>query len=360
MRVAILSLVEMKHMVMTSIYTEYFDDNDIGYDIIYLDRYNVQEPSRAKNVYRYACPNSSSLSKAVAYIRFRDFATRIMNNNKYDFIVVWNEYTAVLFSKYLSKVYAKQYSINIRDLFNEKSILRNPKVLNHSLKRAVESSLFATVSSEKFINYLPKFNNYIFIHSINSEILPKAKDYPLDRDDITPIKILYIGKIGYLNEVKKMIDCLKNDSRFIMKFVGIGSEKVKEYAENCGCKNVEFVGAFERQKTLDYLNEADIIYNLYNPTYACEKTALSNKLYYAVCLNVPILVFKNTYMYKIADKCGIAFSVDDRFDCSLGDELYKWMLQFDRTNAHEKCEKFIKEALDSKISFYAYLDSILK
>lgn len=35
MKVCILSVVELKHMVMTSIYTSYFEDKNIEYDIIY-------------------------------------------------------------------------------------------------------------------------------------------------------------------------------------------------------------------------------------------------------------------------------------------------------------------------------------
>jgi len=359
MKACILSLVEMKHMVMSSIYTDYFNKNNIEYDIIYLDRYNTKENSKAHEVYRYICSNSSKLSKIISYIKFKTFAKKILEKNKYDFVVVWNEYTSVLFSDYLSKRYSRKYSVNIRDLFNEKSILRNPVILNPILKHTIKNSLFATVSSEKYIEYLPKYNNYFFIHSINSEILPEAKSYPDNNLEIKPIYILYIGKIGYLTEVKRLIDCLKNDDRFVLKFVGIGSNIVKDYADSCGCKNAEFVGAFEREDTINYLNEADVIYNLYNPTCICEKTALSNKLYYAVCLNIPILVFRNTYMYEIAEKCGIAFAVDDCFNSSLGDEFYRWYSEFDRTAARKKCEAFINEAKESKSVFYNYLDKIL-
>ncbi|MDD2268377.1 MAG: hypothetical protein PHY15_02365 [Eubacteriales bacterium] len=351
-------MVEMKHMVMSSIYTDYFHRNGIQYDIVYLDRYNLEENSKAQTIYRCICSKYGFWSKIYGYIKFKLYAQQILQKNKYDFVVVWNEYTSVLFSHYLVKHYHQKYSVNIRDLFNEKSIIRNPKILNPLLKQAIKNSLFVTVSSGKYIDYLPKYNNYHFIHSINSEILPKAKLYSV-QGNIKPIKILYIGKIGYLNEVKRLIDCLKNDDRFLMKFVGIGSEIVKTYADDCGCKNVEFVGSFERQKTLEYLNEADIIYNLYNPTNACERTALSNKLYYAVCLNVPILVFKNTYMYEIAEECGIAFAVDGRFDNSLGNELYRWFEQFDRKSAQKKCESFLTKAKESKIIFYNYLDNKL-
>ena len=360
MKACILSVVELKHMVMSSIYTRYFESRGIKYDIIYMDRYHVEEKNNAEQIYRYECPNGGRFSKIIGYFGFVKFAKKIMRKNEYDFVVVWNEYTSAIFANFLRKEYAGRYSLNIRDLYNEESLLQNPKLFNPLLEKSLSKALFATVSSGEYIKHLPKYDKYMFIHSVNKNILPTPKEYPDVVDEIKQIQILYIGKISYYEEAKWMINLLKNDTRFLMKFVGIGSEVLKEYCEDIGCRNVEFVGKFESEKTLSYLREADVIYNIYGDERVCEKTALSNKMYYAACLNVPILVCKNTYMNTVASRCGIAFAVDECEPTELGNRLFDWYIKLDRKEIQNKCSDFINEAIDSQEMLYKYLDKEFK
>ncbi|GAB1475513.1 hypothetical protein MASR2M70_03450 [Bacillota bacterium] len=127
-----------------------------------------------------------------------------------------------------------------------------------------------------------------------------------------------------------------------MKFVGVGSEKVKKYADYISCTNVEFVGKFESDKTVGYLQEADIIYNVYGNKRICERMVLSNKMYYAACLNVPILVCKNTYMYEVAKRCGIGFAVDHCDSSALPDSLFNWFINIDRTASKQNAKLLLK------------------
>lgn len=358
MRACILSVVEPKHMVMISMYTEFFDIHQIPYDIVYMDRYHVEEETNAENVYRCEINSTNSINKIIGYIKFKLYAQKVLKKIHYDFIAVWNEYTAVLFSNFLEREYKGRYSVNVRDLFDPDDRIRKPELLYPILNKAIQNSAFTTVSSGKYISYLTKFDKYIFVHSINAAILPPAINHKLRKDE--PIRILYIGKIRYLDEVKKLIYEIRNDNRFLMKFVGIGSENVKKIADSCGCRNIEFTGMFDSRQTNNYLKDADIIFNLYGDRKASVQTALSNKLYYAVCLNVPILVYKKTYMYEIANSCGIAFPVDDYPAGTVADNLYEWYNKLDFNAIHLKCEEFKEEAIRSHYIFEKELDRILK
>lgn len=355
MKACILSVVEPKHMVMTSLYTRYFETNGIPYDLIYLDRYWNAEKGKASNVYNLKIKNSN-IKKLLGYVRFYFFAKKILKSNSYDFIVVWNEYTASLFSKLLSKKYENKYCINVRDLFNEKSTLRSPKRMYPMLNRAISKSRFTTVSSNRYIASLVPFDRYVFVHSINENICPRPKQHVSANKN--PVVVMYIGKIGYAEEVKKMIDVLKNDDRFFIKIVGIGSEIIAEYAKNVGCTNIETVGMFESKQTEHFLEEADIIYNAYGDEGICERTALSNKLYYAVCLNVPILVNENTYMYELTKECGIGFPVDKDGVYFSANQLYEWFNNLDRKAINKKCERFIDDAKNSHNLLKKELDKI--
>lgn len=357
MRACILSVVEPRHMVMMSMYTSYFDEKNIPYDLIYMDRYHELEKTTAQEVYRCEIEGTNSISKLAGYIKFQSFARKVLDKNNYDFVAVWNEYTSVLFEKYLMKNYRGKYSVNVRDLFDPDDKIRKPALLYPRLNDSIKGSLFTTVSSGKYLDYLCEFENYIFVHSINSQIMPNAIKRGGEQSD-DPIKILYLGKIGYLEEVEKFLKEMCNDTRFTLSFVGVGSEKVKEMAASMGCNNVEFVGKFDSSETNSYLEKADIIYNLYGDQKPCERTALSNKLYYAVCLNAPILVYKNTYMYEVANNCGIAFAADECPKGKLGDELFRWYNNLDKEIVREKCDRFKEDARKSHLLVNKELDTI--
>ena len=65
--------------------------------------------------------------------------------------------------------------------------------------------------------------------------------------------------------------------------------------------------------------------------------ALSNKLYYALCLLKPIIVSDNTYMEKLWDQYRISITFKD--DESFADYIYKWYCEF-RTNLQDRKDKF--------------------
>ena len=52
-KICILSAVNIKHMSLISIYTKYFKENGMDYDVIYMDKYNEEENIDAKNIYRF-------------------------------------------------------------------------------------------------------------------------------------------------------------------------------------------------------------------------------------------------------------------------------------------------------------------
>lgn len=357
MRVCILSVVSQRHMVMSSMYTNYFLKKGIEFDLIYLDKYQEKEESVAKNTYRYEVENRSNLfGKIINYYSFKNFAKRKIKQNKYDYIIVWNEVTSVLFGFFLSKSFSNKYVLNIRDLFNEKDKIKNAKVLNFLLFRTIANAKLTTVPTVKFLDYLPKEKNYAIVHSINKQIMPSHKN---TEDNGKPLNILYIGNIIYEKQIQKFIEIFKNDKRYVMSFVGVGSHMAEEYANKVGCNNIRIVGRFKSEDTLKYLNTADIIFNLYGNDFINERTALSNKLYYAVCLNVPILVNEKTYMEDISKECGIGYVINLSGSKSQKDELFKWYKELNHVDVHIKCNDFINKALESHDELEKRLDTIL-
>jgi len=346
MRICILSTVVLKHMVMSYIYTEYFEANGILYDIIYPDKYHEEEYSSASNIYRFEINiNSNKLLKIKEFYKYKKYAEELMIKNKYDFIVIWNEMTAFLFADFLKKNYLKKYCMNVRDIYGNRKIL-----INYQLKKTITNAAFTTITSMKYIEYLPNDVEYIMVHSINNKIMKNIKLNNEKTCNNLPINILYIGNIRFYEHAYMLIDALGNDDRYIMSFVGVNSEIIGNYAKNKKIYNVVNIGRFPLEKTGEYLQNADIIYNLYGDNDVNLRTALSNKLYYSIWLHIPILVYKNTYIYTVANECGIAYGIEKNdFSTNLADNLYSWYINLNTRSIAKKCEKYKREALQSHL-----------
>ena len=244
----------------------------------------------------------------------------------------------------------------VLDLFNEKNILKNERILSRMLNRAIEGALLTTVSSPGYIQYLSRKKEYLFVDNINGAILPDERKRPIDLSK--PICILYSGNISYPELAMKMMRRFKNDKRFLMKIVGSGAEQLEQYAKNNGIDNVEIRGVFASKDTLRILDEGDIIYNVYDNKYHCEQTALSNKLYYAACLNVPILVSPDTYMEKVTHELGIGFTIDFDDPKDICSALYDWIVTFKPETTRKKCHEFKERAFYSHEELYKRLDGL--
>lgn len=359
-KICILSTVNIKHMSLIKLYTDYFDSNKIQYDIIYIDKYKEKENINAKKVYRYNLKIDREwniLKKIRKYYSFRPYAKKIIKENKYDFIIVWNSLTAILFSDFLISRFKKKYCLNIRDYFFEKNIF-----IYLLQKKLIVNSKFTTISSKGFEEFLPKYK-YIKIHSLNLSLLDRCEKRKDLISEEKPIRITFIGYVRFFEEDKKLIDELGNDSRFILQFFGQGAEVLNEYAKNKNYNNVICSGRFPVEDTYIYLNKTDIINNLYGSGKIELDTAISIKLYYGVFLRLPIIGFKNTYTSKVLEENNLGIAIEKNYE-NLGDTLYDWYRNIDFEKFKCKCNEFIEEVqienkelytqIDKEVSYYKY------
>lgn len=352
-KVCILSTVDFTRMTVVSVYTDYLKKCNIPFDIICVDKYGQKDPFGAENIYGFVPKTKNrwgKFRKLIAFWKIRKFALEIFKKNNYDFIIVWNELTAFIFSDILESMFKDQYCINIRDYqyFNLLPVKRR-------LTRVIKAALFTTVSSKAYLDYLPSDNCYM-MYSFNKSILSRTKPHTGLRESGKPIRILYIGQIAWLDNVYKLIDALKNDDRFEMIFAGGGSEQVEKYAKSNHVDNVTCYGRFQPADTAKYLADADILYNLYGTNSKHLTTAISIKFYYAVFLHIPILVYKKTEMEKMAKICGIGFAVENKEFVNYADELYNWYYSLDQQEINKKCNLFLEEIEEGQKQIYCLID----
>lgn len=339
-KIAIVSISNVIHMSLISLYTNYLRENNISYDIIYIDKYGINESIESNNLFCYKIAidkNMNIVTKAKKYFGFRKFFKNVIKKNKYEFLVVWNELTAVLLSDILIRKFKNNYSVNVRDYhFN------NNLIINNRLKKAIDSSSFTTISSDKFRTFLPKNRDYLMIHSMNMEVISNLSSIPSKEDN--KITLLFIGNISFPKYLIELIDSMKNDSRYILKFVGSGTNRyINSYISNKNISNVVTIDMFPVEETAKHLYGADVIISLYDVGTKLVDTLLPIRLYYAVYLRIPIIVFENTYLAEVSNKLGIGYAISKNDFNFLGDNFYNWYISRDVQFINKKCEDFIVE-----------------
>ncbi len=357
MKVCILSVVSLRHMSVASVYYEYFKRNNINYDIVYADKYGIDEDSEADTVYRYKLQNvkSGGLSKVKNYLRFKKYAKRIINNNAYDLLIVWGEVTQLLFFDYIHNNWKNKYVLNIRDLCHFRI---NDFVISKTLK----DSLFYTVPNEKMQEIYGNYNKAVVFHSVNKSIIEKALQHEITHNN--PIRIAFMGNIRQYEASIFLIDALCNDERYEVHFYGPHDDYLKKYVSKNNISNVVFHGVFQTEDTIEILNNTDIIHNLYHQPNGKHDwlsrngdNALTIKFYYSIGLHIPILCNIGTYSNEVGTKIGIAFSVSSDDKETMADSLFEWYINLDEETVYKNCDIFYKMAEDSRNGIYSLIDN---
>lgn len=320
-KVAIVSVADKKNMTMISAYTNLLKKYNISYDVICIDRYGESSKGEEDKLFAYSCPISSSdlkIKKAFFFLKFLCYAIGVIRRKKYKYVIVWNENTSALLWVYL-KYFAKiPYCVNIRDLdFQDYFFLK------YMVVTAVCNSSFSTICVPNVID-APKNYEYVLLLSQNEAILRNC-NRKADVKRCQKIVISYVGKVRFLDADRRIMQAFKNDKRFLLRFVGDGSEKHMTYLEEHGINNVELIGRFEPDETSRFLEESDILDAYYGEKFKYYKSAAPIKFGYGPYLCMPVLVAEDTYMDHIGAKYGFTFSVPKGSDIShLPDRLYKW------------------------------------
>jgi hypothetical protein len=326
-------------MSMISIYTEQLKTAGVDFDIIYMDKYGEVEnfPSNRKYVYTNII-NRKLLKpfRGLKYFKFISYAKKILKENKYDFIVIWNDVAILLFSKYLASHWRGKYCLNIRDYFHE----RNP-LIYHMFKKAIRNSAFTTLSSPGYQIFLPK-HKYIYINSLNTEILSKCIPRTALRGVDDRIRITFVGYVRFYDINKRLLNIFKNDNRFELHFYGAHSDILEEYSTQEGINNAFFGGAFPVEDTYKYIDKIDIINNLYSSGNISVDYALSIKLFYGLYMKTPILVEPKTYMEQFTNQYGIGYAVEELTD-DLNDKIYDWYTNIDFQSMSRFCDSAMEK-----------------
>ena len=337
LRIGFISARNISGIACMERYKEIFDDELI--DVIYWDRYGIEEEVDKVNLLKFEhiiSQKANKLQKICSYLKFRSFVLNFIKHNRYDLIVIFPASIGLLFSRFLRSSYKNRYILDIRDYTAE----YNP-IFYKLEKNLISKAGIAIITSPAYQTFLPK-HDYLVSHNIpiidNSLICEYRKKKRIKKDKLV---ISCIGFIRFIDQFKKVIRAFANDNRFELRFIGRGAEYLRDFcSENSVC-NVVLEGGFNSVDTTNYYADADIVMNLYGNKTPFLDYALSNKLYYAVKFGMPILVCPGTYMEKVAVENGFGFSFDLN-DNSAADRLYEYYAKIDWFDFFKKCDDFMR------------------
>lgn len=358
MKVCIIGIQNIKHMTLISMYTNFFKQNGIEYDLMYIDKYGIEEKNEANEVFKFNASNklyNTSIGKALKGIAFKHYAIQIINEKQYDFLVIWREQTASMFADYLCKHYKNRFCVNIRDLWNLHNVF-----ITKGIEKVVKTSAFNTISSRGFLGKIPKAE-YILVNSVNHDLLDATTGNKKRIPNKMPIVISYIGTVRFYDYSYELIEAFRDDKRFKLKFIGQGSDCIKQYVEKNNITNVECLGSFLPKDTLKLLEDTDIINSAFGAKNDAEKALMPIRYYYSIYQGCPVLTTEGTWVDAEAKKAGIGISVPYSFDNNLQicNDIYKQYMEIMSTNMEDTLVAYKNEILEENQQFLNKLKSII-
>lgn len=348
-KIGIVCFHNIRYIPFLNIYTEILDNcKNCKYEVIYFNRDKKLVEKLPENyisinwIGKYSEKNSKIL-KIPNFIYFQYAIKKIINQKKYDYIIVLTTIPGVLLSNYLTKKYENRYLIDVRDYTWE-----GIKFYYNKEKNLMEAASLRIVSSPDYAKFLPK-NEYLLCHNIN----PKNSSFLLKnnfkKSSNDRIVISYIGSISYEKQCLRLIELVLADDRFEFHFYGnestsnICSNKVKELENS----RVVFHGPFLPNEKKEIYNNSDIIFNCYGSEQTLVKYAISNKYYDGALYHKPLIVSPNTTMEDISESFNYSLNLKNLKNL---DDLYNWYININPKKFDLFCDRVIKDAIkDNKI-----------
>lgn len=284
----------------------------------------------------------------IDYFKYKLFVEKIIDENSFDKIIVFGIQLAFFLRKILSR-YREKYILDIRD--------HHKLIKFYNVQSVVENSFSTVISSEGYKSWLPKSEKYIVNHNLYKENL-ELLDY--NSINNTCINIGYVGALAHYDENVHLIEQLKNNSKFNLKYYGLGTinENLKNYINENNIINVEVKGIYERKEENQIYAQIDFINILLDNNKINNKTCMANRFYNAVIFGKPIIINMGSYMASIVEKYELGVIIKNRD--SLLFEIEKYVENFNCKKYEKNRENCFRWLKKEENKFKSNLDLFLQ
>ena len=196
--------------------------------------------------------------------------------------------------------YNNKFILDIRDYSSIKKI--------YNFKKIISCSSFTVISSQGYMDWLPKSNKYIVNHNFNFYDL--SETYSVNKMGFNKLSISSIGALRDLEVNIDLIFSLKNSRLINLNFHGRGDVNDILINKTSEFENVNITGFYDKSEEFNLYINSHLINVLRYPDSLNNKTALPNRLYLAPYYGKPLFSFRGTYMSEIIQDYKLGLVVD--------------------------------------------------
>jgi len=361
MKILIVGFTKIKYMPYANFYLEEVCNDKNEVHLITWNRDCAEDIKLNYNVKihqfnRFQQDEVKKIKKIGNFIRFRNYAKRIIKNEKFDLLIILHTIPGILIYDILKKKYKNQYILDYRDVTFEKLFLYK-KIID---KMVINSSA-TFISSDAFRKILPECEKIYTTHNILIESLQYRNiRLNLPRGNL-PIRIGFWGFIRHYNINLEIIKKLANDKRFELHYYGREQEtayKLKQYCLDNNIKNVIFHGEYNPNDRYNFIKNIDIIHNIYendgNTDYA-----LGNKFYDGIIFYLPQLCNKGSFMGEIVEKYNVGCTCDPNKQ-SFVSEIYNYFQNINNEKFRANCDIALRNILNEYNECKKYINNLVR
>ena len=342
MKVALINPAELEMSPYLRTYMEALEKARIDYDLIEWRR---DIPSKEKKEHIISYNYSSSIRKRpirklMDYWRFACFAKSTIKSNKYNRIIVFEYQTALFLRRFLTKEYANNYILDVRDYSGRFKYIR-------SLVKPVDMNAYArVVSSPGYKEWTTPVKKEVVCHNTTIERLEIAEDIMASPFKNSTI-ILTNGVLRNYVMDKRVVDAFKGYNVHFW-FAGKGKDSDYYQALSDNDENVEYTGYYKREDELSMAKKASFI-NIFLEETPCYNTAMSNRFYLSLIVGVPMIVNSQNVQSKYVTKYHLGIVADTPLDLPM--RMEEFMSNFDINIYNKGRREVIAQIKDEILSF---------
>lgn len=347
--IGIIFISDIKYCPYLEKYTEILKSNNEEFEVLFWSREKkyIDYPSNFSPYNYESEKNRLPVFKMFDFLKYRRWLKNKINSRQYNKLIILSTLSGMIISDVLIKDFKDKYIFDIRDYSYEYNL-----AFYNIEKKIIKGSYFTCISSNGFKEFLPKGLNYLTVHNFNKNDLQHKKDFK-KKDLGNKLSVVFIGGVRYFDHQRKLIDKLKNDSRFEMVYHGAGIEldRFIAYCQDNDVKNIVFTGEYNNKDKNLLLKDADILNNSYKSKKFIEvKYAISNKYYDGLIFGIPQLVETKTYKQSIVESLGLGIGLDEN-DMDFSDKLYEYYFDVDEKNFEISCNRELKNIIEEDSNF---------
>lgn len=339
MKILIAGFTKIKYMPYLNFYTDNLHrSNDIH--ILYWNRDLKSENLNCfqfASLHEFKCELSDEdnyVKKAIAFLKYRRYAKKVIKEGQYDFIIVLHTLPAVLLLNTLTERFKNQYILDYRDSTYERFPL-----FQKWINTLVAGSRYVFVSSDGFRRYLPdEFSNKIFTsHNLLEDSLNHRNDKLKYGNSSEKVRVAFWGFIRHRDINYQIIKQFGNDDRFELHYYGREQEtalELKEFASKNEYKNVFFHGEYVPEDRYQFILKTDLIHNIYYDGNTM--LAMGNKYYDGIIFGIPQLCMQGSFMGEKCTSNGIGLECNP-YSENFTDDIMKYYLLLKKEDFYRCC-----------------------